>query len=67
MLIVNPGRGTARRANALQTRTVVSAVAHEIAHLTLGHPPADLFTDAARDEDAAAAKVREWGFEGIDD
>jgi integrase len=42
-----------------------SAVAHEIAHLWLGHPEFDMGPDVVRHEDEAAAKVREWGFGGI--
>ncbi len=42
-----------------------SAVAHEIAHLWLGHPEADLGTDVALHENEAAEQVRAWGFGGI--
>jgi hypothetical protein len=42
-----------------------SAAAHEIAHVWLEHPDADLGTDVADHENEAAAKVREWGFEGM--
>jgi hypothetical protein len=42
-----------------------SAVAHEVAHLWLQHPPNDLSTDVERHENEAAALVREWGFSGM--
>jgi hypothetical protein len=41
-----------------------TAAAHEIAHVMLGHLPADLVRDFARHEDEVAALVRDWGFIG---
>jgi hypothetical protein len=40
-----------------------SVIAHEIAHVWLGHDP--LMGDHAKEQAAAAALVTEWGFEGI--
>jgi hypothetical protein len=42
-----------------------SAVAHEIAHLWLGHPDADFGPDVEKHENEAAEQVRTWGFSGI--
>lgn len=42
-----------------------SSVAHEIAHLWLKHPEFDMGPDVDSHENAAAARVREWGFTGI--
>jgi hypothetical protein len=42
-----------------------SAVAHEIAHLWLGHPEFDMGPDVVSNENEAAAEVRKWGFTGI--
>jgi hypothetical protein len=44
---------------------VQSAVAHEIAHVWLGHPEADFGNEAETHEDEAAAQVRERGFTGL--
>lgn len=50
---------------AMSEEDFETALAHEIAHLELGHPPADLLPDVVGNENAAAEKVREWGFSGF--
>ena len=42
-----------------------SAVAHELAHLMLGHPDPEVGKHAVAHENEAAKLIREWGFGGI--
>jgi hypothetical protein len=42
-----------------------SAVAHELAHLMLGHPDPEVGRHSVTHENDAAKLIREWGFGGI--
>jgi hypothetical protein len=59
LVVLNSSRAAEDEDEAFQ-----SIVAHEIAHLWLGHPEMGS-PDFVANEDEAAKLVREWGFTGI--